>query len=97
MAGSRAGPPNRGHAKVTKMRATGLVVVSIVALVAGACQSTQEVRAADEARCRSYGFRRSTDAFAKCLLDIDLDRSASRRSNLNYPIGWYGGRFGRYW
>lgn len=79
------------------MRARGLIAMSFAALLIGACQSTQEIRAADEARCRSYGFRRGTDAFSKCLLDIDLDRSANRRSIQNYPVGWYGGRFGRYW
>lgn len=83
------------------MRATRLIAALFLVLLAGACQSTQEIRAADEARCRSYGFRKGTDAFAKCLLDIDLDRSASRRSLQNYPVGlgpgFYGGRFGRYW
>jgi hypothetical protein len=83
------------------MRISGLIATMIMGLFVAACASTspEERRAADEARCRSYGFRRGTDAFSKCLLDIDLDRAAERRANLGY--GWgpgpYRGRFWRYW
>lgn len=80
------------------MRPLKLSVIALLALFAGACASTAEQRLADEARCRDYGFRRGTDAFAKCLQDIDLDRSATRRADLARPWGpsWYGGRY-RYW
>lgn len=83
------------------MRITSLIAVMMMGLLAGACASTspEARRSADEARCRSYGFRKGTDPFSKCLLDIDLDRAAERRANLNYPYGWGpgGGRFWRYW
>jgi hypothetical protein len=72
-----------------------LVFVMAAALLAGACNTTAnlEQRSADEARCRSYGFRPATDAFAKCLLQLDLDRSADRRARSDYPYihgsrGW---------
>lgn len=41
----------------------------------------QELRAADEETCRSYGFTRKNDAFAECLQRLDLDRRAERRAN----------------
>lgn len=65
----------------------------------GACASVEEQHAMDETRCRGYGFRRGTDAFAKCLLDVDLDRSATRRADSRYLMGpgLYGRRYGGFW
>lgn len=81
------------------MRLSRLFVITIAALLVGACNTTSsvELRAADEARCHSYGFRQGTEAFAKCLLQLDLDRAADRRSRYDYPYsypgrGWYWGR-----
>ncbi|WP_069880830.1 hypothetical protein [Bosea sp. BIWAKO-01] len=80
-------------------RATLLAMVLISGGLA-ACQTitAAEQRSADEVRCRSYGFRPGTDAFAKCLLDVDLARAAARLyrfENAGGP-GWgyypYGGR-----
>lgn len=47
-----------------------------------ACQSLspEAVRARDEQKCQSYGFRPATDGMAKCLLDIDMDRRAESRA-----------------
>lgn len=80
-----------------KMRMTSLFIATMTALLVGACTTTTpaERRSADEARCRSYGFRHGTDAFAKCLLDVDLDRAAERRSRFDYPYGFGGPA--RYW
>lgn len=78
-----------------------LVVIAAAGLLVGACNttSTLERRTADEARCRSYGFRPATDAFAKCLLQVDLDRSADRRARYDYPYVYGVGRwgYGRAW
>ena len=81
------------------MRIGRFFAISIMALLIGACASIAEQRAADEVRCRSYGFRKGTDAFSKCLLDVDLNRDADRRASLNYPYGPgpYIGRPWRYW
>ncbi|MGI6850803.1 hypothetical protein [Mesorhizobium sp. 1B3] len=54
---------------------------AITALVSG-CMTAEEQRAADEAKCRSYGFAKRNDAFAECMQRIDLDRSANARANL---------------
>lgn len=64
-----------------------------LALAGSGCVTVEEQRAADEARCNSYGFRQKTEAFASCMLDVDLDRSANRRAQLSYAWGpsWYGG------
>jgi hypothetical protein len=83
------------------MSISRLIIVMAAGLAAGACNTTSQVerRAADEARCRSYGFRPGNDAFAKCLLQLDLDRSADRRAISGYPY-MYGGRgwgWNRYW
>lgn len=66
------------------MRALVLIgMLSALTLAAG-CQTMtpEERRFADEQICRSYGFRKGTDAFASCLLHLDLDRRAARREML---------------
>ncbi|MBM3579082.1 MAG: hypothetical protein FJX40_15960 [Alphaproteobacteria bacterium] len=83
------------------MRLSKLFAAAVAGLLVGACatMSPAERRSADETRCRSYGFRQGTDAFAKCLLDLDLDRAAARRSRFDYPYGFGGPgwRWGRPW
>jgi hypothetical protein len=79
-----------------------VALASVLALSGCATTSPAERRAADEARCASYGFQPETTAFSKCLLDIDLDRSADRRAALNsqpytYWGPFFGGRYRRYW
>lgn len=51
-------------------------------LLLASCQTMtpEERRAADERTCAGYGFRAKTDAMARCLLDIELDRRAQTRS-----------------
>ncbi|MBY6239674.1 hypothetical protein [Methylosinus sp. Sm6] len=72
-----------------------LAFVIAAGLLAGACNTTSDLerRSADEARCRSYGFKPGAEGFAKCLLQLDLDRSADRRARYDYPYvqgprGW---------
>ncbi len=80
-----------------------LLIAAAAALLLGACETTSpaQQRAADDARCRSYGFRRGTDGFSKCLLDIDLDRSADRRARRDELLlsssRFYGSPYWRYW
>ncbi|HSX72800.1 MAG TPA: hypothetical protein VLG73_01245 [Shinella sp.] len=54
--------------------------LAATALLLAGCQTAAEVRAHDEGKCRSYGFRMGTDAFAECLQRIDLDRRADFRA-----------------
>lgn len=68
---------------------------AVTALVSG-CMTAEERRAADEAKCRSYGFTKRNDAFAECMQRIDLDRSANARATMYdywgrpyYPYGRY--------
>lgn len=56
-----------------------LTVLAAAALMLASCQTAEEMRASDENRCVSYGFRPNTDAFAECLQRIDLDRRAELR------------------
>lgn len=56
-----------------------LLAAGAVALLTG-CMSVAERRYVDEGRCAGYGFRPGSDAFAKCLQNIDLDRSADSRA-----------------
>jgi hypothetical protein len=61
--------------------------LAATALFLAGCQTAAEVRANDEAKCRSYGFRPGTDAFAKCLQRIELDRRADfRAARLQSPM-----------
>ena len=52
-----------------------LTALAATALVIAGCQTAAEVRANDEGKCRAYGFRPNTDAFAECLQRIDLGRN----------------------
>jgi hypothetical protein len=74
------------------MRWTGLTALGL-AVVLGGCMTAAEMRAADEARCRSYGFRAGSEGFANCLMEIDLDRSAARRARFE-ASGFYGPYWG---
>lgn len=56
------------------------VMVAALAALCTGCMTAQDLRAADEAKCRSYGFTKKSDAFAECLQRIDLDRRAELRS-----------------
>ena len=58
-----------------------LAALAVTAILLAGCQTAAEVRANDENRCRDYGFRAGTDAFAECLQRIDLDRRASLRES----------------
>lgn len=65
-----------------------------------ACQTLtpEQRRAADEAQCRGYGFRAGTDAFANCLMRIDLERRLERAMwTRSYYAGPYGGPGRPYW
>ncbi|MCX8998551.1 hypothetical protein NOF55_15675 [Rhizobiaceae bacterium BDR2-2] len=59
------------------------MVVAAAALLCASCQTMtpEQRRAADEARCVNYGFRKGNDAFAECLQRIELDRRAEARAN----------------
>jgi len=75
-----------------------LVAGALLALGCSGCVTDAELRAADEARCRSFGFRTSSEGFANCLLQLDLNRAADRRARFDRfdaPPGWYYGR--RWW
>ena len=70
-----------------------------LAAICGGCVSTTDAerRAADEARCRSYGFRPASEAQARCLLEIDLDRAAERRFRVDTAFGGTPWFYGRRW
>ena len=55
-----------------------VMALALAAACAG-CTTVEDLRAADEAKCRSYGFTKKNDAFAECLQRIDLDRRAELR------------------
>ncbi|MGH9916747.1 hypothetical protein AB4Y96_10885 [Phyllobacterium sp. TAF24] len=82
--------------------ATGFVL-ALVLFVAG-CQTItpEERRAIDSRTCSSYGFKPKSEAFARCLLDLELDRRATSRAQFddmrfnNPPIIFYGGRHYRW-
>lgn len=84
------------------MRLVTLSVLLLTLLVAGCTTMTpEERRAIDGQTCASYGFRRGTDAFASCLLNLDLDRRAASRAQFeqmqfNTPLIIYDNRYRRY-
>lgn len=76
-----------------------LVAGALLALTCAGCVTDAELRAADEARCRSFGFRTQSDGFANCLLQLDLDRSAARRYRMETSFygQYWGPYYGRRW
>ncbi|WP_117190693.1 hypothetical protein [Rhizobium terrae] len=64
------------------MRLHRLLILAALAAPLAACQTmtAEERRAADENTCAGYGFRRGTDAMARCMLDLELDRRADSRA-----------------
>lgn len=63
------------------MKKSVLIILGLAGVLAG-CQTMtpEERRAADEQTCQSYGFKQKSDAFANCLMRLDLDRRADRRA-----------------
>lgn len=56
----------------------------LIALTLAACSTTaEERRALDQQRCAGYGFNANSEAFANCLLTLDLDRRADQRARLD--------------
>ncbi len=79
------------------MVAARLILASLAFAALSGCMTAQQIRMADDGRCQGYGFRPGTDAFSKCLQNIDLDRSADRRA-LMYGTGpGFGVGFGYGW
>lgn len=76
-----------------------LVAGALLALACAGCVTDAELRAADEARCRSFGFRSQSDGFSNCLLQLDLDRSADRRYRMDRTFygPYWGPYYGRRW
>jgi hypothetical protein len=72
----------------------------LIVFAAGCTTMTpEERRAADNQTCASYGFKRGSEGFASCLLNLDLDRRAANRAAMddlrynNPPIIFYGNRY----
>jgi hypothetical protein len=70
------------------MRSRALPALMLTFLLSG-CLTPEQQRAADEERCRSYGFTKRNDAFAECMQRIDLARRA-RLNSAVYVDGVYG-------
>src|SRR6188768_2330075 len=64
------------------MRLALLATLAVIGTALTSCQTItpEERRAADQQSCARFGFRPGTDAMARCLLDIELDRRAERRA-----------------
>ncbi|MDI7861395.1 hypothetical protein MRS76_05460 [Rhizobiaceae bacterium n13] len=91
-------PAKRDRPRWRDLGATATVLLLATALSACQTITPEQRRAADEAQCRSYGFKPRTEAFANCLMRIDLERRLERSIRLNSPYyGPYYGGPGPYW
>ena len=63
------------------MKLWHLPVALVLAVLLAGCMTPEQQRAADEERCRSYGFKTRNDAFAECLQRLDLARRARLRND----------------
>ena len=71
------------------MRLWLLPGLALIVLLAG-CMTPEQRYEADEAKCRSYGFKHRNDAFAQCMQRIDMERRARLRGG-PYVDGFAGG------
>jgi len=64
------------------MRLAYIATLAVIGTALTSCQTItpEERRAADQQTCARFGFRPGTDAMARCLLDLELDRRAERRA-----------------
>jgi len=67
-----------------------LLVLAIPLAGLSGCASTEEIRAADEAACGSYGFQPNTPDFAACLQRQSLARQYSPPPMAGYGPAWSG-------
>lgn len=79
----------------------GLTVLLTLFITGCVSMTPEERRALENQTCSSYGFRRGTDAFANCLLNLDLDRRAASRAQFeqmqfNTPLIIYDNRYRYY-
>ena len=62
---------------------TAILAALAALMVSGCTVSAEERRTRDEQTCRGYGFVQGSEAFANCMMQLDLDRRAARREALN--------------
>lgn len=61
-----------------------ILIAALAALVLSGCTvSAEERRIRDQQNCRGFGFVEGSEAFANCMLQLDLDRRAAQREALN--------------
>jgi hypothetical protein len=86
---------------VTAMGRTLIQMVAVGMILTGlsACASPEEIRAGDEAACRSDGFQPNTPDFAACLQRQSLARQYSAPPAAQYGPAGYGpgGAYGPGW
>ena len=69
----------------------GLALLFCLAL--SACASPEQLAAADKEKCRGYGMKPGTEAFANCRMTLDVERQRQLRRALDDPYigrGFYG-------
>lgn len=66
------------------MKYLACIAVLSVALALVGCSSTTspERLAANKSACENYGFRSGTDAYATCMMELDLDQKQEDRSRI---------------
>ncbi|WP_127145275.1 hypothetical protein [Pelagibacterium montanilacus] len=59
------------------------VLAGLTLLALAGCTTTAaERRAIDAQACTGYGFQQGTDAFANCLLTLDVERQTAQRERM---------------
>lgn len=65
------------------MTRTTLIAALAALVLAGCTVSAEERRIRDQQTCRGFGFVEGSEAFANCMLQLDLDRRAAQRERFN--------------
>ena len=61
------------------MRQLGLAALGLVAALLGGCASREQIVAEHRAICENYGFSAGSEAFASCLLQLDISHTPKIR------------------
>lgn len=65
------------------------IALGMTALTLAGCASPAQLAEMDKDKCRGYGLKPGTEAFANCRMTLDVERQRSLRQRLDDPF-FYG-------
>lgn len=72
--------------------ALGLVAAALSGCASMSGPTAEEIAAADDYKCQDYGYKRGTDGYAQCRMQMDQQRAQARAAMAAAYLGSGGGR-----